>query len=94
MGCSKNSCGCGPREADDFDSCREGISEADLDRFGSDDVPCPSCGTSVYHDAVLCQACGHAMGDPADAKSATGARPWLALAAAAALIAVIAVWVF
>lgn len=53
--CGNNKFGCA------FDADQEGPSEADIARFGADDIPCPDCGTAVYHDAPLCQNCGHAM---------------------------------
>lgn len=54
-------CGCGPNSCKDFDDDREGVDEADIARFGGDDVDCPKCGASVYHDVSLCPKCGHAM---------------------------------
>jgi uncharacterized protein (DUF983 family) len=54
-------CGCGPHSCKDFDDDREGVDEADLARFGGDDITCPECKASVYHDAPLCHKCGHAM---------------------------------
>lgn len=54
-------CGCGPKGCSDFDDDREGVAEQDLARFGGDDISCPSCGVSVYHDATQCHKCGHAM---------------------------------
>jgi hypothetical protein len=58
-------CGCGPQSCPDFDPDAEGLSEADLARFGGDDTTCPSCGADVYHDAALCQECGWALTDEA-----------------------------
>jgi hypothetical protein len=52
---------CGPKSCRDYDEDREGVSEADLARFGGDDIECPSCGADVYHDASRCGKCGHAM---------------------------------
>jgi hypothetical protein len=54
-------CGCGPKSCKDFDDDREGVDESDIARFGGDDVTCPECNASVYHDATLCHKCGHAM---------------------------------
>jgi len=39
----------------------EGPSESDLERFGSEFRECPSCGSLVYDQAEICQACGHAF---------------------------------
>ncbi len=91
MGCG--SCGCGPRESADYDPCCEGVSEADLERFGGDAIACPSCGTDVYHDAPLCNACGHAMGDPADTPGGLSSKPWIALATVAVVVGLVAVYV-
>ncbi len=55
------SCGCNNKYGCEFNADDEGPSEADIARFGADDIPCPSCGTAVYHDAPLCQSCGHAI---------------------------------
>lgn len=54
-------CGCGPNKCSDFDDDREGVDEQDLARFGGDEIPCPSCGAEVYHDAPQCHRCGHSM---------------------------------
>lgn len=40
----------------------EGPSEADLERFGDEYRTCPECGSLVYDQSELCQACGHAFG--------------------------------
>ena len=53
MGC----CG-GPKEACDFDDDREGLSGADLARFGGDDIVCAGCGEDLYADAAMCPRCG------------------------------------
>lgn len=54
---------CGPRNSCDFDDDREGLSCADLERFGGDDITCPNCGSDVFHDAALCHTCGYAITD-------------------------------
>ncbi len=64
--CGNNKFGC------QFDADEEGPSEADIARFGADDIPCPSCGTAVYHDAPLCQNCGHAITREEAAGSSSG----------------------
>jgi predicted amidophosphoribosyltransferase len=57
------SCCNGPRPCcNDYDHDREGVSAADVARFGGDDVSCPTCGADMYHDADVCPACGHIMG--------------------------------
>lgn len=53
--CGKNKYGC------EFNADDEAPSEADIARFGSGELACPECGTEVYHDTPLCQACGHAI---------------------------------
>jgi len=53
--CGNNKFGC------EFNADDEGPSEADIARFGNDDMPCPSCGTAVFCDTALCQSCGHAI---------------------------------
>lgn len=66
MGC----CG-GPRQCSDFDSENEGLSAADLERFGGDDVACRSCGHEHYADVPTCPRCGvGVMGED----TATGGR--------------------
>ncbi|MFU8830035.1 MAG: hypothetical protein ACNA8P_11480 [Phycisphaerales bacterium] len=73
MGCrSCDKYGC------EFDPDQESPSEADIARFGRDDIACPECGAEVYHDSPLCQACGHAVtsGDLAG-KSGLSTKPLL-----------------
>ncbi len=61
MGC----CG-GPQQCENFDSDHEGLSEADLARFGGDEAVCRNCGEDIYADAPMCPRCGEAVlaGDP------------------------------
>lgn len=59
---------CGPQSCQNYDEDREGLSEADLARFGGDDIACPSCGSDVYHDATRCGKCGHAMTNESTAR--------------------------
>lgn len=86
------SCGCGPKSCSNFDDDREGLSDADLARFGGDDAECPGCGASVYHDAAMCPKCGLAISEAR--RENRSARPvifvGLILAAAAAMA--IALW--
>lgn len=77
---------CGPRQCNNFDDDREGVSEDDLARFGGDDVECPSCGASVYHDAALCHKCGHAITDREMKKPMPA---WVPLAAAGAVLGIV-----
>jgi len=56
MGC----CG-GPQQCESFDSDHEGLSEADLARFGGDEAVCRSCGSDYYADASICPNCGEAV---------------------------------
>lgn len=60
----------------------EGPSDEDLERFGDEFVTCPHCGSLVYDQAELCQACGMAV---SDAPKRTPA--WIIVAAALALVA-------
>ena len=64
--CGNNKFGC------EFDADEEGPSQADIARFGGDDIPCPECGTAVYHDSPLCQSCGHAITRDEAAESGGG----------------------
>lgn len=62
----------------EFDPDQEGPSDADIARFGNDDITCPQCGTGVYHDSPLCQSCGHAITDAdLQGKTGIGSRPLL-----------------
>ncbi len=63
------SCCGGPRSAPDFDSEAEGLSEADLHRFGGDEIPCPNCDELVYADAPMCPRCGVAIMAEHDAQT-------------------------
>ncbi len=40
----------------------EGPSSEDLERFGDEFRTCPECGSLVYDQAEVCQACGHVFG--------------------------------
>ncbi len=40
----------------------EGPSSEDLERFGDEYRTCPECGSLVYDQAEVCQACGHVFG--------------------------------
>lgn len=51
----------GPKCCKNFDDDREGVSDADVARFGGDSVGCPECGAELYHDASQCHACGYAI---------------------------------
>lgn len=75
-------CGCGPQQCANFDDDREGVSDADISRFGEDGITCPNCGSDVYHDAALCHACGYAITDESLRKPTPG---WIPLAASLAL---------
>ncbi len=71
------SCCNGPRPCcNDYDHDREGVSAADVARFGGDDITCPNCGAELYHDAALCSKCGHAISD-AKRDDRSGAKPLL-----------------
>ena len=66
-----------------FDPDFEGPSDADIAKFGSDDIECPECGASVYYDVPLCPRCGHAM-SAAD-RTPTTKKTGIIIAAGAAL---------
>lgn len=83
MGCCnlpKHGCG--------FDSDSECPSAEDVARFGGDDIACPSCGADVYHDAAICNACGHAIAHEPTGK----AKPWVMLTTGVVLIAFVLVF--
>lgn len=84
---------CGPRSCRNFDEDREGVSDADLARFGGDDAECPNCGASVYHDAPLCHECGHAIRDDERKKRMPIWIPLLAAGAALGMILVYVTWI-
>lgn len=46
---------------DDLDP--QGPSREDMERFGDEFVTCPECGSLVYDQAEVCQACGRALHD-------------------------------
>lgn len=71
----------------DDDDDREGPSAEDLERFGGETRPCPSCRREIYDESPFCPRCGHALG----ASDEPAARPpvWMLVAAAAALGAIL-----
>ena len=71
-----------------FDPDREGPSENDVRIFGGDGITCPECGADVYHDAAMCNTCGHAMTDD----HASGSRKWVAVTSVIVLAAFILVF--
>jgi hypothetical protein len=81
---------CGPRSCTTFDDDREGVSEADLARFGGDGIGCPECGAEVYHDASMCHACGHAM---TDRSLSRGTPAWVPLLAAGAVLGIVLTYI-
>ncbi|GMV24343.1 MAG: hypothetical protein AMXMBFR58_03740 [Phycisphaerae bacterium] len=42
-----------------FSEVDEGPQDADLERFGGETRPCPSCGADVYDEVEWCHKCGH-----------------------------------
>ncbi len=80
-------CGCGPQSCQDFDPDAEGVSADDLARFGGDEIVCPSCGADVYHDAALCQECGHALTDEAGYRASSIKTTVIVVGGAIGLIA-------
>lgn len=83
---------CGPRSCHDFDDEREGPSDSDLARFGGDDISCPSCGASVYHDVPICHACGHAIRDAELTKKTPAWVPLLAVGAVLGTVLCYVLW--
>lgn len=79
------SCCNSPRDCSNFDDDREGLSDADMARFGGDDVTCPSCGADVWHDASQCSRCGHAMTDKSLYK---GTPAWVPIAGCLVLLGI------
>lgn len=66
----------------------EGPSSADLDRFGDQFVTCPECGSLVYDEAEICQACGRALTQP---ERSLPLWAWVALGLALLTFLVIAI---
>ncbi len=87
-------CCTGPRECNDFDDEREGVSDQDIARFdreGGDEVVCPECGAEFYHEAPLCPKCGHAMMAGEGRRASKPEMPgWIVPCAVALVIAGIA----
>jgi len=84
MPCSCGPTGCGAHKRNEnFDPDFEGPSDADIAKFGSDDITCPECGAPVYYDAPLCPKCGHAMMD--GERTTVGKRNAMIIAVGAAL---------
>jgi hypothetical protein len=88
-------CGCGPggcgahKRDESFDPDFEGPSEADIAKFGTDDIECPDCGASVYFDAPMCPRCGYALAGGAvltrSAKARSRRNAFIGIGAALAL---------
>ncbi|MCB9846150.1 MAG: hypothetical protein H6811_09220 [Phycisphaeraceae bacterium] len=66
----------------------EGPSAEDLERFGDEFRTCPECGSLVYDQSEICQACGHAF----EEKDAPVSRWWIA-AVVVVLLAFVLVFV-
>lgn len=83
----------GPREDPDegLDSGLdpEGPSAEDLDRFGSEFKACPACGSDVFDQSELCQACGYAF-----EREFKGMPIWAAVTLIVALLAFLVVVLF
>lgn len=80
-------CNCGPQCGPDRD-IDEGPDEADLERFGSETIPCPACGAEVYDESAFCHKCGHVLADAADPRPV---RPWVFITVAG-LVAALAIF--
>lgn len=85
-------CGCGPNSCKDFDDDREGVGDEDLARFGGDDIACPSCRASVYHDVSQCPKCGHAMTGESLAKPSKISVPTVAGLLLLSFVVIYLVW--
>jgi len=82
MGCCSGPRPGRPRDID------EGPSQADIERFGGDEITCPECCAEVYYDATFCHECGHVIEEKATGTS----KPWVAVAAVVALVAFVLVF--
>lgn len=69
-------------------------SAADLRRFDRDDISCPNCGTDVYHDAALCQACGYAITRSSRTRKPSKVGAALLILAAAGMVLGFVGWMF
>ena len=67
----------------------EGPSADDLDRFGDEIIACASCGRDVYDQAEVCPYCGGFVH-----KTRRAASPWMMIAVAVVILAILLVWVF
>lgn len=65
----------------------EGPSAEDLDRFGDELIPCPSCGRSLYDQAEVCPHCGELIERP------PARMPAWAIAVVGVMIGLILMWV-
>ena len=73
----------------EFDPECEAPLERDIAAFGDDGITCPSCGADVYHDAAMCNTCGHAMVKEPTSPRAT----WVRVTAAVVIVAFVLVFV-
>jgi hypothetical protein len=76
----------------------EDPSPEDVERFGSETVPCRGCGTEIYDEAEWCHNCGRAQSAAGDADDGEGGPdagipPW-AMLTAGLLVAAILIVVF
>jgi hypothetical protein len=65
----------------------EGPSDADVERFGSETIPCPKCGDEMYDEAEMCMACGHIVGEADN----PGVPRWV-MGTAAVCIGLLVLW--
>lgn len=84
MGCS--SCGPRPGQPREID---EGPSEADIARFGGDEITCPECDAEVYYDATFCHECGHVM----EERKVGAGKKWIGVTAGIALVGFVLIYV-
>lgn len=73
--------------SDSWERDPEGPSDEDLERFGDEYRTCPACGSLVYDQSEICQACGHAF----EARD-RGLPIWVMVAGGVALTAMLLVF--
>lgn len=76
----------------------ENPSPEDVERFGSETVPCRGCGADIYDEAEWCHKCGRAQrasGDDDDGEGGkdAGIPPW-AMVTAGLLVAAVLIVAF
>jgi uncharacterized protein (DUF983 family) len=82
----------GPSVGPEFDPDFEAPSDEDIARFGGDAIACPSCGAEVYHDAAMCQDCGHLLTDAGGPRS--GPARWVIVGVVGLMITALLLFTF